>query len=158
MRNLVRKETRKRTKQIQSDIAKSCKENPKKFWHYVNSKNKTSRSIGNITVTDSLGNFKIIENEMDKAEAFSDHFRKIFINEPDFDLADEIPQVSNPGMEMITFCEADIRKKLSKLKVSKSPGPDALHSRMLFELENVIPTFLKAVFDHSYEGGVIPED
>jgi len=61
-------------------------------------------------------------------------------------------------MEKITFSESDIKAKLSKLKTNKSSGPDSLHSRILSELQTVIPSPLKNIFDHSYECGVLPED
>ena len=48
--------------------------------------------------------------------------------------------------------------KLSKLKSNKSPGSDSLHSRMLNELQSVVPGMLKVIFDYSYEYGVLPED
>jgi len=158
IRNQVRRETRKINKKIQNDIAKTCKQNPKKFWQFVNSKNKSSRSIGSITVTDSSGISRKTENDLEKAEAFSDHFQKIFTKEPVFDLADQIPLVTTAGMEMITFSEENIYNRLAKLKCNKSPGPDLLHSRLLNELKNVIPGVLKDIFEASYEHGVLPED
>ena len=126
IRNQVRKETREINKTIQKDIAKTCKDNPKKFWQFVNSTVKTSRSIGNMTVKDPSGNLRIIEDDLEKAEAFSDHFQKIFTNEPALDLTEQIPLVATTGMEAITFSEEDIRNKLSKLKPNKSPGPDSI--------------------------------
>ena len=89
---------------------------------------------------------------------FSDYFQKIFTKEPVFDLADQIPLTTTAGMEIITFSKEDIRKRLSKLKSNKSPGPDSLHSRLLCELQNVIPENLKDIFDDSYECGILPED
>jgi hypothetical protein len=150
IRNKVRKETRETNKNIQRDIAKACKDNPKKLWQFVNSKNKTSRSIGNISISDPLGKLRLIENDSEKAEAFWDHFQKVFTIEPVFDLLEELPQVATAGMPLIAFPEDDIRKKLSKLRSNKSPGPDSLHSRMLYELQNVIPKTLKTIFDHCY--------
>ena len=124
----------------------------------MNSKNKTSRSIGNITVADSTGKLRIAENDLKKAETFLDHFQKLSTNEPVFDLTEQIPLVTTAGMGVDTFSEENIRSKLSKLKSNKSPCPDSLHSRMLNELKNIIPRALKAIFDHSYEYGVLPED
>src|SRR6267154_731073 len=40
IRNQVRKKTREISKKIQNDVAKTCKENLKKFLRFVNSKNK----------------------------------------------------------------------------------------------------------------------
>ena len=30
----------------QQDVASQCKDNPKKFWNYINSKRKTKSSVG----------------------------------------------------------------------------------------------------------------
>ena len=158
MRNLVRKETRNINQNVQREVAKSCKETPKKFWQYVNSKTKSSKLMGNIVIKDSAGSSRIIENDLEKAEAFSDYFVKVYTNEPasDFDnIANVIPDVK---MAKIVFSEFDIKNKLSKLKVNKSPGPDSLHPRVLNELQNVIPGVLSKIFKYSYEHGVLPED
>src|SRR5437899_1562893 len=87
-----------------------------------------------------------------RKQAFSDHFHKIFTNEPALDLTEQISLVSTTGMEEITFSEEDIRVKLSKLKPNKSPGPDSIHSRVLIELKNgnqidVIYTDFEKTFD-----------
>jgi len=43
-----------------------------------------------------------------------------------------------------TVTEDDIYKKLIQLKIDKSPGPDLIHPRVLYETRNVIarPLFL----------------
>src|SRR6267154_1963778 len=122
---MLERRKEKLTKKNQNDVDKTCKENPKKFWQFVNTKNKTSRSIGNITVTDSIRKLRVIENDLEKAEAFSVHFQKIFTDEPVFDLSEQIPLATIAGMKVVAFSEEAIRIIISKLKSNKSPGPDS---------------------------------
>ena len=54
--------------------------------------------------------------------------------------------------------EAVIYKKLSELKLDKSPGPDNFHPRVLFELRNEICKPLQTLFDLSLQTGKTPTD
>ena len=47
---------------------------------------------------------------------------------------------------------------LSKIKVSKSPGPDGVHPRVLFELRDVLCQPLSFIFKASYCTGVLPDE
>ena len=71
VRNLIRKEIRHINKNFQNNVAKSCKENPKKFWSYINSKRKSSNAVGSITITNQAGENITIESDSEKAEIFS---------------------------------------------------------------------------------------
>ena len=68
-RNLVRKQSRIVVKNVQLNIAKSSKENPKKFWQYVNSKTSSVTNIGNIKVTEG-SNTRFVTDDLEKAEVF----------------------------------------------------------------------------------------
>ena len=69
IRNLVRKESRTITKKFQTDVAKSCKSNPKKFWQHVRSKTTSSSGIGDIKVFDS-GSSRTITSDSEKTSDF----------------------------------------------------------------------------------------
>jgi len=59
---------------------------------------------------------------------------------------------------ILTVTEEDIYKRLLHLKVNKSPGPDLIHSRVLFETSNVIASQLFLIFKRSLQTGIIPVD
>jgi len=52
IRNKVRNETRKLQMEEQRLVASHCKENPKIFWKYVNSKRKICDHIGDLITDD----------------------------------------------------------------------------------------------------------
>ena len=58
----------------------------------------------------------------------------------------------------IEFHEAKILKMLEKLNVSKSPGPDGLHPRILYETRTKITNSLKLIFDASLKLKELPHD
>jgi hypothetical protein len=157
-RSLVRKETRKLSLKFQRDIAVSCKQNPKKFWRYVNSKSKSFKSIGNINVIDDLGNSIILESDLDKANAFSEYFMKVCSSESTLNCAPLFSRMAINSMSDINICESSINLKLKNLKLNTSAGPDNIHPRVLFELRDVITPYLKRMFEQSLVESKIPID
>ena len=55
-RNAVSREIKKIVRNEQQDVASQCKDNPKNFWNYINSKHKTKSSVGDLITTDIHGN------------------------------------------------------------------------------------------------------
>jgi len=64
---------------------------------------------------------------------------------------------SEVDMNHIIIDTDDILKRLSKLNVFKSTGPDMLHPRVLKEVRNEIATALKLIFDCSLASNELPE-
>ena len=54
--------------------------------------------------------------------------------------------------------QEQIEAKLRSLKIDKSPGPDLLDPRILYEVRREIAEPLKEIFDASLKKGKIPED
>jgi len=58
----------------------------------------------------------------------------------------------------VAFSEEAILDKLFNLKVNKSPGPDSVHPRILYEVRYQIVAPLHMIFETSYNIGLIPQD
>ena len=58
----------------------------------------------------------------------------------------------------VIFSESNIGDKLSKLSITTSPGPDAIHSRLLYELREYIVHPLQIMFEESYSQKKLPLD
>lgn len=157
LRNKIRNETRKIQKLEQSEVAKNCKSNPKKFWNYVRSKSNMVTSIGDIKVKGNEQDIIITDDDA-KAQTFCDYFSSVFTEE----LSTNIPTVLAKNCTFknssVIFSESVILDKLNKLNTTKSPGPDAIHPRILYELREYIVYPLKLLFDESYKQKKLPMD
>ena len=63
----------------------------------------------------------------------------------------------SPIRELV-FNEQIILEKLNKLNISKSPGPDGIHPRVLFELWYELLEPLNILFESSYKLGKLPDE
>ena len=59
-------------------------------------------------------------------------------------------------LRVIHIDEEVVSKKLAKLKVTKSPGPDQMHPRILHEIRSIIVTPLTLMFQTSLRTRVLP--
>ena len=155
-RNQVRNITKQSRKFKEKDVARDAKENPKRFWKYVNSKTKTKPGIPNLQKSDNTDD--LTKDDGEKAEVLLKYFSSVFTNEPSDDMpTPDYHDVPEP-LDNITITENLIRKKLKALKTNKSPGPDKIHPRVLHELSDALATPLYLLFTASIEQETIPED
>ena len=74
---------------------------------------------------------------------------------------DTLPSRMDVQVDRTTFTvteEDDISKKLIQLKIDKSPGPDLIHPRVLYETRDVIIRPLFLIFRKSLKSGTLPTD
>jgi hypothetical protein len=154
-RNEARSFTRKLVKNFESEIAKNIKLNPKRFWKYVNSKTKTK--IGIESLKDENG--RDIQGDKEKAELLNSFFISVFTRE-DIDNPPHVFPLNKLGniFEINEITKEIIDKKISKLKITKSPGPDNCHPKIIKELKLELLTPLFIIFNKSIETGCVPND
>jgi len=156
--NIVRNHTcNLQTKdQNQTDIALQCKTNPKKFWNFVNSKFKNK--ICNLSFKNSIGIEETTNNEKTKAEILNNFFTSVFAKEDntEFTHLNHIPNI--PNMDFPIINEEDILNRLKQINNDKSPGPDVLHPRILYEVRNEIVNALRIFVNHSLLNHQVPQD
>jgi len=101
---------------------------------------------------------------MEKASAFCEYFSSVFIKadvsheQQAHPTADTTELITDTTELHIEFHEDKILKMLEKLNVSKSPGPDGLHPRILYETRTKITNSLKLIFDASLKLKELPHD
>jgi len=62
------------------------------------------------------------------------------------------------SLEKLVMNELDILKRLDKIDINKSPGPDGIHPRISYEVRHEIADVLKIIFINSLQNHVVPVD
>ena len=84
-----------------------------------------------------------------------DFFSSVFTNEPEG--TRELPNRPEFRYRLkLSITTESLIKKLDKLKISKSPGPDGMHPRVLSELRTVLVSPLLVIFQTSVRTGSLP--
>ena len=157
VRNKVKSETRKVRKEHEISIAKKTKENPKVVWQYINSKSRNRPKIGELYTNPQDKNSTTTSKDDEKTVILADLFGSVYTIETENDIPVLSP-INCPQIDQIDITEEKVLKILNKLNISKSPGPDGLHPRLLKELKTSIVTPLTLIFNQSVQSGKIPED
>lgn len=130
---------------------KECKQNPRKFWSFVNNKKQT---LGLPLVlqlnSSSSSDGDTIVNMF--AENFSENYSSELIVPQKFEYNHSlITPISN-----ITIPEHEILKALNKLKLDSSPGPDNVPPIVLKKCSHALVKPLHILFNWSLTKGVYP--
>lgn len=154
-RNQIRTLTRKLVKNREKNIAEKSKTNPKSFWNYVQKKTKVKTSVSDLYK--DTNNSSLTCNDAEKANVLADFFTSVFTVDKD-DKQPNITIADVPELNTINITPNVVENRLKNLNISKSPGPDGLHPRILHDLRSAISTPLSIIFNSSWAEGVIPDE
>jgi hypothetical protein len=138
-------------------LAKNIKEDCKSFFAYVNSKKRSSNSIGPLKNTHG----EVLNDSKEKAALLNSYFASVFTKENYVCVPEPIRVFKGPQSECLSslFIEENVVwEKLTKLNVNKSQGPDELHGKLLYEVRVEITEALTRLFNLSLQTGVVPQD
>ena len=148
---------REAKRNFEKKLARNIKNYPKAYYRHVRSSFKTKDKVGSIA--DDMGN--IVPSDKEAARLLNEYFATVFTTED----CPHLPsaQVKFRGLEenmlrRISFSEADVQKKLTSLKIGKSPGNDQVYARVLKELAIPLSGPLAKIFNESLNTGIVPED
>ena len=134
-------------------VARLCKENPKEFFGYVNSRKPIRKKIG--PLVDGEGVLSITDAE--NATLLNDYFTSVFTDERGFP-----PEPSyvntGPRLDFMRVTVDEVRSKIKELDKYKSPGPDGFLPRVLKEVGEEVSPLLAAIFNESLRTGCVPGD
>ena len=144
--------TVKLRKSFEKDIAKNAKKNPKAFWRYSSSQMKTRATSGNLEKEDGT----MTSGNGERAEEHNKFFASVFTDEDRTCIPTlERRMYANP-LCSVEITASQVRKKLKKLKKTKSAGPDGFHPRILLECTESITTPLTMIFQKSMHEMQLP--
>jgi hypothetical protein len=142
---------------MEKSIAKEAKSNPKKFWRYANSKAKVRSYIPNLSKSGNPEADDLTTSDIEKTEVLAEQFASVYTREDHLPpLQDTI--LAQPQSLGLDISAQSILKKLDKVKITKSPGPDNIHPRIIYEVRTVIAKPLEIIFRNSLCSYSLPQD
>ena len=148
-RNQARWATRKALRSFEKSLAEDAKRNTKSVFKYVNSKLKTKSTIPELCTEDGMKT-----SDIEKANALNEFFASVFTSENPTVPEPEV--VLENSIQDLDISQTAVERKLKKLKIDKSPGPDCLHPRVLKELAEVISSPITDLMQISLNSGILP--
>ena len=145
--------TRNLCRDFERKLAGNLKNNPKDFWRYCKSKLKNKTGLGDIRTEE--GN--LTSDDLEKADILNRYFTSVFTREDTVHIPPMSKRLESGSLTEIVITPDLVEKKLSKLKVCKSAGPDGFHPRILNELSSSIKEPLWMIFQKSLLEGRLPE-
>ena len=152
-RNITDELIKKAKRDYESDIMRSIKSHPKRFYSYVRDKQKVKVKVSNLDKGD--GNFTKTDSE--SCQVLSDFFSSVFTKEDSGKLP-EFSQRTDSEVNNILVTEQKVKKKLLNLKTDKSQGPDGINPRVLKECGSSLSKPLAVIYQKSLDTGILPSD
>ena len=152
-RNITDDLIRKAKRDYESDIMRSIKSHPKRFYSYVRNKQKVKVKVTNLDKWD--GNFT--KDDSESCQVLSDFFSSVFTKEDSGELPD-FPKRTDFEVNDILVTEEKVKKKLMNLKTDKSQGPDGINPRLLKECNSSLSKPLSIIYQKSVDTGILPTD
>ena len=155
-RNNLRRLTRELRRSFEKQLASNIKENPKSFWHYVNSRTKTKSRVGNLKLRE--GTDAKATTDAQKAIELSKFFSSVYTIEDCSMIPCLQDRWEGPILEEIDVTAAEVEAKLKNLRPASSPGPDRFHPKLLRDLASPLSRPLGMLIQKSLSKGCIPEE
>lgn len=134
------------------EIAKAAKNDPKRFWKFINSKRKENSIPGKL-----LFDGKQAQNDIDKAKYFAEYFSSVFLNyDEDMGIVDFVNLRVEHGFQNIIIAPEAILQALNRVNINKGQGPDRISPIFLRKCTESLVEPLHIIFNASLKMGIYP--
>ena len=121
------------------------------LYQYISSKSKPKEPVSQLTKEDGT----LTDNDLEKANVLNNFFSSVFVHEDDHNVP-VFRTDFKTSIHTISITTEDMFKGIKSLKVSKSPGPDNIHPKILNETARELAYPFKFLFDATIAAGKIP--
>ena len=137
------------------NLAKHVKQNPKRYYAYVQSQRKTREAIGTLNMPDGRQAFE----EKDKADTLMAFFKSVY-RQPNMveDRAQLLVDDTVPQLSEWTVDPAEVGRELRMLNKHKVAGPDGIHPAIVQSLAEILQDPVTKLFEASLSKGELPAD
>ena len=151
-RNKYTSVCREEKRNYEKDIVDKCKDQPKLFYKYVNSKMKHKEGIEVLKV-----NGIEYEDVADMTEVMNTHFHNVFTREKDFREL-RVDEINGGCLQEIEVTLDSVKDIIRSLDVTKARGPDGISNWILKECIDELAGKLQVIIQCSLNEGKMPED
>ena len=153
-RREVKKQIRQAKREHEINIANESKTNPKKFYRYINNRKHIKSGIG--PLLNEAG--ETITDDKKMATTLNNYFSTVFTTNNNKSNKTEDIIKTRHSIPNLHVTEKQVLKKLEKMKINKSPGPDNFYPRILKNIKEQIARPLTDIFNSSLQQGIVPQD
>ena len=140
---------------FEKKLASNIKDNPKAFFGYVRSKQRVRDTVGPLRNMDASS---LVNDKQEMADILNEFFASVFVHEEGSQLVDILGGENDHSLNSVIFTECEVEKKLGRLGLTKSPGPDAVHPFLLKSFASLLACPISIIFQRSFDEGVVPSD
>ena len=152
--NELRAMTRELRREHERNLVTDLRQNPKAFWKYANSRLRTRSRIEDLLSQ----NGGVATTNQTKADVLSSFFSSVFTIE-DPGVVPTLPgNFEGATLEDVDVSPQVVEAKLAALRPTSSPGPDAIHPRVLRESTCVLAGPMSALFRKSIDEMKLPTE
>ena len=151
--NKLKKYTRKAKRIFEKRLAKGARHNKRAFYRYVNSKLTVRPEISEI----QKENGETVDKDSDICDTLGEYFSSVFSKTHTGQLPD-MNEMFESEIGSIEVSQENIKKRLEKLNVNKSCGPDNIHPFVLQATACATSVPLEHIFTKSLNTGECPTD
>ena len=151
--NVLKKKIRQAKRLYEKKLAKGIRHDKKSFFRYVNSKLTVRPEIHEMKNENGV----LVDTDQDIANVMVKYFNSVYTN-PSNDAMPDMNDKFETEISNIEISREDVQKRLEKLNVNKSCGPDNMHPRVLQETAKASSIPLEKIFKLSLSSGECPDD
>eukprot|EP00061_Rhincodon_typus_P010632 g35082.t1 len=152
-RSILKREIKRAKRKHEIALANRVKKNPKEFYKHIKAKRITRERIQ--LLKDLQGHLHVVLQEMD--EILNEYLTSVFTVEKDMK-ARKPGEMNSDILKSVHIRKEQLLDVLKHTNMDKSPGPDQLYPRTLWEAREVIAGPLAEIFVSSRATDEVPED
>jgi hypothetical protein len=149
----VKRDVWQAKKSFEKELACKIKTNPKAFYSYVRSKQKTKDVVGPLKGEDGV----IRTEDKEIANTLNSYFSSVFTKENSSN-PELLDSVTDSQIGNVTITEEIVKNKIRNMKSGKAPGVDNIYPDLLRETIDEIAMPLTLIFKKTIELGTVPND
>ena len=151
--NVLKKKIRQTKRAYERKLAKGIRHNRRGFFKYVNSRLTVRPEITEMKNENGI----LVDADKEITDIMGRYFNSVY-TAPSNEAMPNMNNMYNTELHTIPILREDVQKRLEKLNVNKSCGPDDIHPRVLKETARATSVPLEKIFKLSLSSGECPDD